>query len=179
MKAYQWLTLSAAVVITVFLHLFFTSAARTVSFNRNAGGGGDTRSRPGHCPSESDDGSRRPVAVRRNPVKTNHSRTWGAVAAVALLAALGGPSTAAAQESLCDVRLTVELTPDVPHASDDGFLSSLLNNHFAYRLELLRQDDSSIIEVALRGPGPEYRCQSVVEAMRKDARVESIHVEST
>jgi hypothetical protein len=112
-------------------------------------------------------------------VKTNHSRTWGAVAAVALLAALGRPSTAAAQESPCDVRLTVALTPDVPHASDDGFLSSLLNNHIAYRLELLRQDDSSTIEVDLRGPGPEYRCQNVIESMRKDARVESIQVEST
>jgi hypothetical protein len=112
-------------------------------------------------------------------VKTHQSRTWAAVAAVALLAALGRPSPAAAQESLCEVRLTVELTPDVPQASDDGFLSSLLNNHIAYRLELLRQDDSSIIEVDLRGPGPEYRCQNVIESMSKDARVESIHVEST
>ena len=112
-------------------------------------------------------------------MKTNHTRTFYAVAAVALLATLGHPSTAAAQESLCDLRLTVELSPDVPHASDDGFLSSLLNNHIAYRLELLRQENSSSIEVALKGPGPEYRCKNVIEAMRKDARVASIHVEST
>jgi hypothetical protein len=111
-------------------------------------------------------------------MKTNRPHAWGAVAAVALLAALGHPSTAAAQESLCDVRLTVELTPDVPHASDDGFLSSLLSYHIGYHLELLQQYDSSSIEVDLRGPGPEYRCQNVIEAMRKDARVESIHVES-
>ncbi len=92
---------------------------------------------------------------------------------------LGGPSTAAAEETLCEARLTVELSPDVPRATDDGFLSSLLNNHFSYRLSLLRQDDSSVIEVDLTGPGPSYRCQNVIEAMRKDARVESIRVEST
>lgn len=31
MKSYQWLTLSAAVAITVFLHLFFTGATSVVS----------------------------------------------------------------------------------------------------------------------------------------------------
>ena len=109
-------------------------------------------------------------------MKRNHFRTWGAAAALALLAALGRAPASEAGESLCNVRLTVELTPGVPHASDDGFLSSLLNNHIAYRLELLRQGDSSTIEVDLSGPGPEYRCQNVIESMRKDARVESIHV---
>jgi len=111
-------------------------------------------------------------------VKANYSRASGALAAAAVFAVLGGPSTAAAQENVCDARLTVELSPSVPRASDDGFLSSLLNNHFAYHLELLRQHDSSVIEVDLRGPGPSYRCQNVVESMRKDARVESIRVES-
>ena len=111
-------------------------------------------------------------------MKANYSRASGALAAVAVLAVLGGPSTAAAEETVCDARLTVELSPSVPRASDDGFLSSLLNNHFAYHLELLRQDDSSVIEVDLTGPGPSYRCQNVVESMRKDARVESIRVES-
>jgi hypothetical protein len=67
-------------------------------------------------------------------------------------------------ETVCDVRLTVELSPSVPRASDDGFLSSLLNNHFTYRLELLRQDGSSVIEVDLTGPGPSYRCRNVIES---------------
>ena len=31
MKAYQWVTLSAAVVITLFLHVFFTRATSTIS----------------------------------------------------------------------------------------------------------------------------------------------------
>lgn len=112
-------------------------------------------------------------------MRTNRLRTLSAVAAVALLATLWHPSTAAAQESLCNLRLTVELSPNVPHAGDDGFLSSLLNNHIAYRLELLRQDNSSSIEVALKGPGPEYRCKNVIETMRRDARIESIQIEST
>jgi hypothetical protein len=112
-------------------------------------------------------------------VKANYSRASGAVAAVALLAVLGGPSTAAAEETVCEARLTVELSPGVPRASDDGFLSSLLNNHFTYRLEFLRQDGSSVVEVDLTGPGPSYRCQNVIESMRKDARVESIRAEST
>jgi hypothetical protein len=108
----------------------------------------------------------------------NYSRASGALAAAAVLAILGGPSTATAEENVCDARLTVELSPSVPRASDDGFLSSLLNYHVTYHLELLRQDDSSVIEVDLTGPGPSYRCQNVVDSMRKDARVESIRVES-
>jgi hypothetical protein len=107
-------------------------------------------------------------------------RAYGAVAAVALLALTAEPRTAVAQEAaMCEVRLTVEVSPSVPQATDDGFLSSLLNNHFTYRLDLLRQDASSVLEVELTGPGPAYRCQNVIEAMRKDARIESIRVEST
>ena len=107
-------------------------------------------------------------------------RAYGAVAAFALLALLGSSPRAAAQEAaVCAARLTVEVSPSVPQAADDGFLSSLLNNHFTYRLDLLRQDASSVLEVELTGPGPDYRCQKVIEAMRKDARVQSIHVEST
>jgi hypothetical protein len=114
-------------------------------------------------------------------LKANYPRPSCAVAAVVLLALLGGPSTAAAEEeeTVCEVRLTVELSPGVPRTSDNGFLSSLLNNHFAYRLDFLRQDGFSVIEVELIGPGPSYRCENVIESMRKDVRVESIRVETT
>ena len=89
-----------------------------------------------------------------------------------LRALLGGPSIAAAEEkAVCEVRLTVELSPGVPRASDDGFLSSLLNNYFVYRLDSLRQEGFSVIKVELVGPGPSYRCENVIESMRKDARV--------
>jgi hypothetical protein len=101
------------------------------------------------------------------------------VTVAALVAVLGGPSVTVGQEEVCDARLIVELDPDVPNVSNDGFLSSLLNRHFNYHLELLRLDDqdASIVEVELTGPGPEYRCQNVIETMRRDARVASIRIE--
>ena len=77
---------------------------------------------------------------------------------------------------MCNLGLSVELTPDVPNPLDAGFLSSLLSNQASYRLTLLRQRSGSVIVIELTGPGPEYRCQDVVQAMRKDARVRSIHV---
>ena len=113
-------------------------------------------------------------------LKPNYSRASCALAVVVLLALFGNSSIAEAQEeALCEVRLTVELSLGVPRASDEGFLSSLLSNHFAYRLDFLQQDGFSVIEVRLIGPGPSYRCEHVIESMRKDVRVESIRVEST
>jgi hypothetical protein len=114
-------------------------------------------------------------------VTANYRRASGAVAAAALVAVLNGTSVTVAQEKLCDARLTVELDPGVPNVSNEGFLSSLLNRHVNYHLQLLRQNDqdSSIIEVELTGPGSECRCQDVIETMRRDARVEWIRIEST
>ena len=100
------------------------------------------------------------------------------VSVAILLAMLGSRAASAAPSAPCDLQLTVELTPDVPDTSDAGFISSLLNNHADYRLELLRQDGPSLIELDLVGPGPEYLCQSVIETMRRDARVLSVRVDS-
>jgi hypothetical protein len=112
-------------------------------------------------------------------VKRNWLRLTPAMAVAALLGVLcDRPAQATAGEK-CDVQLTVELTPDVPDARDDGFLSSLLNNHTAYQLQLLREDDASVIELDLRGPGPDYRCENVIDTIRRDGRVLSIRVDST
>ena len=92
-----------------------------------------------------------------------------------LLAAVLVSKSAAASPAVCDMRLSVELTPDIPNPLDAGFLSSLLSNQTSYRLILLRQRSGSVILIELTGPGPEYRCQDVVQVMRKDARVLSIH----
>jgi hypothetical protein len=90
----------------------------------------------------------------------------------------GSASTAnAAPPALCDLQLQVELTPDVPDPRDLGFLSSLLGNHPGYRLTLLQEADGSVIVLDLTGPGPGYVCRNVVEAMRRDARVLSVHVQ--
>ena len=82
----------------------------------------------------------------------------------------------AAPVAPCDMRLRVELTPDVPDPRDAGFVSSLLGNHPDYRLTLQRQDpdDSSVIALDLTGPGSEAGCREVVTSMRKDARVTSV-----
>jgi hypothetical protein len=96
------------------------------------------------------------------------------------LVTLGGRSAAqAAPVAPCDLRLRVELTPDVPYPRDTGFVSSLLGNHLEYQLTLLRQDpeNSSIITLNLTGPGPVAGCRDVVSSLRKDARVASVEVQ--
>jgi hypothetical protein len=111
-------------------------------------------------------------------MKPSHRLAAGAVTVGILLSILDCSNATAAPSDTCDLRLTVELTPDVPDASDAGFISSLLNNHPDYRLDLLRQDGPSLIELDLAGPGPEYLCQRVIETMRRDARVLSVRLDS-
>jgi hypothetical protein len=101
----------------------------------------------------------------------------GSVLSVAMLAAVLFSNGAAASPAVCDMRLSVELTPDVPNPLDSGFLSSLLSNQASYRLTLLGRRLGSVIVIELTGPGPEHRCQNVVEAMRKDGRVLSIRLD--
>jgi hypothetical protein len=100
-----------------------------------------------------------------------------AVASAAVLAAVMAGYAAAASPAVCNMRLAIELTPDVPEPLDAGFLSSLLNNKVSYRLTLLSQQPGSVIVTELVGPGPEYRCRKVVETMRRDARVLSVHLD--
>ena len=100
--------------------------------------------------------------------------------AVALLisAVLASGAAAAAAPVTCERQLTLELTPDVPNPRDAGFLSSLLSNEVGYQLVLRRWADDTTIDLELVGPGPAYRCREAIQAMRKDARVVSIHVSS-
>jgi hypothetical protein len=101
----------------------------------------------------------------------------GRIGTVVILAALLGCATAsAASPAPCDLRLVVGLTPDVPDSRDIGFLSSLVGNHPSYTLTLTQQRNGSVIVVELTGPGPEYACESVVDAMRRDGRVMFVHV---
>lgn len=98
-----------------------------------------------------------------------------AVVSVALLlVAFGSAHAQTYSQDDCAQRLIVELTPDVPNPRDPGFLSSLLSNHPEYKLTLVRQDNSTTIVVDLVGPGPDYRCRTVIETMQRDGRVEKI-----
>jgi len=77
---------------------------------------------------------------------------------------------------VCSMRLSIEVTPDVPDPTDPGFLSSLLGNHPGYQLFLLGKIDDTHVNLQLQGPGPDERCRQVVDSMRNDGRVSSIDV---
>jgi hypothetical protein len=74
----------------------------------------------------------------------------------------------------CALRLSVEVSPDVPNPADGGFLSSLLGNHPGYQLFLLQVVDDTHVNLQLQGPGPAEACQAVVESKRNDGRVLSV-----
>lgn len=93
------------------------------------------------------------------------------------LVALASTAAHAAAPASCAMRLTVELTPDVPNPRDAGFLSSLLSERVDYRLNWVRRDSASEIVLELTGPGPAEECRDVVQTMRNDGRVLSIHTD--
>jgi hypothetical protein len=94
--------------------------------------------------------------------------------AALLASVLNIGTAAAAPPQPCDKYLSVELTPDVPNSRDLSFLSSLLTVP-GYQL-VWRQQNGTLIELELTGPGPEDQCMAVIAAMRKDGRVQSIEV---
>ncbi|HEY1875658.1 MAG TPA: hypothetical protein VGG67_14780 [Steroidobacteraceae bacterium] len=75
----------------------------------------------------------------------------------------------------CSMRLSVEVTPDVPNPGNGAFISSLLGNHTDFQLYLLRVVDETHVNLQLQGPGPAERCQAVVDSISNDGRVLSIH----
>jgi hypothetical protein len=105
------------------------------------------------------------------------ARRSASMVSAAMLAAVLVSNIAVASPAVCNMRLSVELTPDVPNPVDSGFLSSLLSNQASYRLTLQGWRPGSIIVIELTGSAPDSRCQDVVEAMRRDGRVLSIHVD--
>ena len=74
-------------------------------------------------------------------MKTDRSITR--CAAVVLASLLLCATASAAAPAPCQVRLTVELTPDVPEPADAGFLGSLLSNQVNYRLTLRHERSQS------------------------------------
>jgi len=93
-------------------------------------------------------------------------------------AALVGGGVTYADEPMapptCSLRLSVEVTPDVPNPGDGGFISSLLGNHPGYQLYLLDVVDDTHVHLQLQGPGGPERCQAVVDSMSNDGRVANI-----
>jgi hypothetical protein len=99
------------------------------------------------------------------------SRLLGAIAVLAM-----GVGAVPAAEPTCDLKLAVRLTPDVPDPRASSFLSSLVGDPGYQLIWRGHRDDQMTEELELMGPGPDYRCDAVVAAMRKDARVQSIRI---
>jgi hypothetical protein len=112
-------------------------------------------------------------------MKTARGHALLAAMLIVLLSALFLSEAAATAEppNTCRIHLLVELTPDVADPRNVGFLSSLLSNHVSYQLTFNQELDGSIVDLELTGPGPDYRCQNVVKAMRRDGRVLSIYAD--
>jgi hypothetical protein len=108
------------------------------------------------------------------------SRQWprgtALFGAVVLASVLVSNTAHAEAPTPCDVRLTLELMPDVPNPTDAGFLGSLLSHQVDYLLSLRRAHSDSALVVELTGPGPRYRCRNAIGTIRRDGRVRSVHV---
>jgi len=81
----------------------------------------------------------------------------------------GASLAAAAAPAHCQVKLSVQLTPDVPNARDPGFLSSLADDPM-FRLIWVRSTPTRVI-LQLVGPGPQYRCRNEMKRIERDGRV--------
>ena len=103
----------------------------------------------------------------------------GILGAALLASVLVSRTVSAATPAPCHVRLTIELTPDVPDPTDMGFLGSLLSNQVNYLLSVRRQRSDSLLVLDLTGPGPDYGCENAIEAIRRDGRVLSVRVNKT
>jgi hypothetical protein len=97
-------------------------------------------------------------------------------AALLLLAALPASADQPMAPPQCALRLSVEVTPDVPNPTDPGFISSLLGDNVGFQLFLLNRIDDTHVNLQLQGPGEMSNCRAVVKTMREDGRVSSIQV---
>jgi len=100
------------------------------------------------------------------------------VAALGLRVVFGARADQPIVPPKCALRLSVELTPDVPNPGDGGFIGSLPGNHAGYQSSLLQVVDDTHVNLQLQGPGPAERCQAVVDSMSNDGRVVSIQAYS-
>jgi hypothetical protein len=120
------------------------------------------------------------LTSRRSPRGARDSARVCTPALIAAVGLLTAPYNVRADDPMappkCAMHLSVEVTPDVPNPSDAGFISSLLGNHAGYQLFLLHVASDTHVELQLQGPGPNERCQEVVDDMSDDGRVESIDV---
>lgn len=98
-------------------------------------------------------------------MKSPHYLATAAVVAVALTC------RAHADES-CQVRLSLQLTPDAATTSSPGFLSSLIADP-RYSLRWIKGSDTTAV-VDLSGPGNDAQCQQGMDVLSRSAHVVSM-----
>lgn len=102
----------------------------------------------------------------------------GILGSLAAAAVLLSPAWSRADQPIaapvCALRLSIEVTPDVPNPADPGFLSSLLGVNGGFQMFVLQVVDDTHVIAQLQGPGTAEHCRAVVDGMRNDGRVASI-----
>jgi hypothetical protein len=109
--------------------------------------------------------------------ETGRSATWACALALFAIPAVLRAQTPAP----CDLRLAVHFTPDVENPRDAAFLGSLLGANPGYSLRVRRHVDGAdpaVHELELTGPGPNYLCRNIVEAIRRSGFVLSAEIEA-
>lgn len=113
------------------------------------------------------------MSVARHPAG-GRAAVSAAATVLGLLAAYRASADDPATPPQCSMALSVEVTPDVPNPGNGAFISSLLGNHTEYQLFLVRIVDDTHVNLRLQGPGPNERCQAVVDSISNDGRVQSV-----
>ena|ERR1700760_3535078 len=91
-----------------------------------------------------------------------------AVVAFATGASAGSPS------DWCDVRLSVQLTPDAAVPRDAGFLSSLVADP-QYQLRWIKGDDTAAL-LEMIGPATDDQCSEGVNRLSRSSHVLEVQV---
>src|SRR5579862_4042408 len=93
------------------------------------------------------------------------------VVAVVLIA---GTSVRAAVPESCDVRLSVELTPDAVSPRDQGFLNALIADP-QYELRWIQGSETNAV-FELRGPGSDDQCSEGIDRLGRSSHVLDVKV---
>ena len=88
-------------------------------------------------------------------------------AAFSIAAPAAGPTS-------CDVRLSLQLTPDAASTQSPGFLTALVADP-RYQLTWIQGSDTSAI-VQLTGPGSDSQCSEGIDRLGRSSHVQDVKV---
>jgi hypothetical protein len=96
------------------------------------------------------------------------------IAVCAVAAVLGAKQVESATPDICQARLVIRVTPDVPNPRDPSFLSALTSSPL-YELIWIKGHDQTGT-VVLRGPATDYHCSEEIKRMRNASQIEELKV---